>query len=199
MNSTLTNCICATNPDCRSSVAIYDIDYGWLANFSFITAYIVPGAIIGCFKTDFFLLSTLECFYSGSDCFPILLNYIKEAYFYNVYNPLWFDIHPLVFNSTLSRYPINTTMEVILKEIMIEQWNPSSSYDRFYESCAPSYCTYSYKAHTRTIVQVMVTLMSMMGGLIITLRLITPQLVGCIFRLLRLLVRTQQQQQQGKC
>jgi hypothetical protein len=195
MNSTLTNCICATNPDCRSSMAMYDIDYGLSANFSFSIAYIVPGTIIGCFKTDFLLLSTLECFYSGSDCFPILLSYIKEAYFYNVDYPLWFDIHPLVFDSTLSRYPINTTMEMILKEIMVEQWNPSSSYDRFYESCAPSYCTYSYKARTRTIVQVMIILTSMIGGLTITLRLITPQLVGYTFRLLRLSVRTQRQQQ----
>ncbi|CAF0999681.1 unnamed protein product [Adineta steineri] len=196
INSTLVNCICATNPNCKSAVAIYDINHIDSSHFDFNIAYVVPGSYVGCSVTESLLLSTLECFYSSSDCFVILMNYIQEMYLYNVENPLWFDVQPLNYDRMLSRYPPNTSISIIIKEMMIEQWNSSFSYKHFYESCAPSYCTYPRKVHTKTIIGVLITMIAMIGGLIISLRLITPQLIKFITSLLTMIIRRQQQQRQ---
>ncbi len=195
------NCICATNPRCKSPVAIYEIDRGMEVNFEFRVVYIVPGWIAGCSPIDSLLLSTLECFYSNSTCFPILMGYIQEAYIQNVEYPSWFDVHPLVHDPKLSQYPPNTSISKIVQNIMIEKWNPSILYEQFYESCAPSNCTYSQRIHINTGVGVVLTLVSMIGGLTVSLRLITPQLVKLIARLLLAITAKKQQRQQpeGNC
>ena len=195
-DTTSVNCICATNPHCQSPVAIYDVDIKINYDYDFKVAYIVPGLTEGCFFMDSLLLSTLECFYSDSDCLPIIIDYIQRAYFQYTEYPSWFDVRPLVYDSRLSRFAPNTSIAMIVKNIMVEQWNPSSSYNRYYESCAPSHCTYSHTIRTKTTVGVLITLVSMIGGLSVSLRLITPQLVKFLFFLLRLKDKRQQQQQQ---
>ncbi|CAF3511919.1 unnamed protein product [Adineta steineri] len=81
---------------------------------------------------------------------------------------------PLINDPTQSRFPPNTLVSTIFKEMMVEQWNESSSYKNFYESCAPIHCTYSEKIRTKTIAGIMLALMSVIGGLVVSLRLITP-------------------------
>ena len=201
ITSTLVNCICATNPNCQSSVAIYDIDHTW-SDYSFVfnITYIVPGSVAGCSSFDSLLLSTLQCFHSDSDCFSVLVSYIQKAYLNNAENPSWFDVHPLVYNPTSSRFPPNTTISMIVKDIMIEQWNSSFSYDRFYKVCAPSYCSYSEKIRMKSIVGMIVTLIAMTGSLTVSLRLVTSQLVKLVYRLIAIISkRRQQQQEQGNC
>jgi hypothetical protein len=200
INSTLVNCICATNPNCQSSVAIYDIDHSWSDyNFVFNIAYIVPGSIAGCSSFDSLLLSTLQCFHSDSDCFSVLMNYIQKTYLNNVEYPSWFDVNPLVYDPTLTRFPPNTSISMIVKDIMIERWNSSFSYDRFFERCAPSYCTYSERIRVKTIVGVILILISMIGSLTVSLRLITSQLVKYVYRLMEMIRKRQQEQQRGNC
>jgi hypothetical protein len=105
--------------------------------------YIVPGLVEGCSTIDSVLLSTLECFYSDSDCIKNITLYFIET-LPNPLELLWrFLPDPLIYNSTLSRFPPNTLISTIVKEIMIERWNPSVSYNRFYNSCAPTHCSYS--------------------------------------------------------
>jgi len=113
-------------------------------------------------------------------------------------NPSWFDVRPLVSNPQLTRFFPNTSMGDILKNIMIEKWNPSFSYKQFYEACAPSYCTYSQKIHTKTFFEVIIAMMSIIAGLTVSLRLITPYLVKFIFSVTKRR-QQQQQQQQGNC
>ncbi len=198
INSTLLNCICATDPHCRSSAPIYKIYYESDSAFGrpLSIVYIVPGLMAGCSAIDSLLISTLECFYSDSDCFQVLLNHIQEAYFNNVKYPVWFDVRPLIHDTISRRFPPNTSVATIVKNLMIEQWNASFSYNRFYESCAPSNCTYSERIRTNTVVGVIITLVSMVGGLIAALRLITPQLVKLVYRLLAMIKKRQQEQQQ---
>ena len=62
----------------------------------------------------------------------------------------------------------------MFKELMIEQWSPSISYQLFYESCAPTFCTHSQKVRTQDSVGVIITLISMIGGIALSLRNITP-------------------------
>jgi hypothetical protein len=195
VNSTSFACICATDIDCKISIGIYDIDDGWLTPPTFIHHYTAPGLFAGCSATDSVMLSTLECYYSDSDCLSILMNYTKQTYIFNVEHPLWFDVHPLIYDRKLSRFPPNTSILTIIKELMIERWNPSSSYDRFYKLCAPSYCTYSKRIRPK-IPDVIIKLVSMIGGLTFSLGLITPRLVQFILYLLTKFRKRQQQQQQ---
>ena len=72
----LTNpgCICATDPDCQQPLPFYE--YHWFySNIYVVPAYTAPGLVLGCSTVDSLLSSTLECFYSDSDCFSMLLYY----------------------------------------------------------------------------------------------------------------------------
>jgi hypothetical protein len=84
----------------------------------------------------------------------------------------------------------------ILKNIMIEKWNPSFSYKQFYEACAPSYCTYSQKIHTKTIFEVIIAMVSIIAGLTVSLRLITPYLVEFIVSVTKTIKRRQEEEEQ---
>jgi hypothetical protein len=121
---------------------------------------------------------------------------MKENYYQNIEYPSWFNARPLVYDPKLSQYPPNTPISMIVKEIMIEKWNPSYSYNRFYELCSPSYCTYSQRIRAKSIFGVILTLVSVIGGLTVALRLITPTLVKLILNFLTIIIRRRQQQQQ---
>ncbi|CAF4737194.1 unnamed protein product, partial [Rotaria sp. Silwood2] len=90
--------------------------------------YTVPNWIQGCSAIDHLLLSTLECFYSDSDCSRVLMIYIRKTFVGGITQPSWFDVRPLVYDPMLSRFPPKTSIKMIVKNIMIEQWNPSYSY-----------------------------------------------------------------------
>ena len=181
----MVNCICATDVLCQNPVAIYEINNILSPDFTFTPVYIVPGAIAGCSVIDSLLLSTLECYYSDSVCFSIILNYLKENYFKRTLLPSWFDPRPLTFDSKLSRYPPNTPVSVIVKNMLLERWNTSYSYELFYRACAPNYCSYSENTRSRTFFEVFVVLISTSGGLIISWQLITPYLVKLGFKVFR--------------
>jgi len=51
--------------------------------------YKIPGYVVGCSSFDSLLLSTLECF-------SIVLNYIETIYIWNVEDPQWFNVRPLI-------------------------------------------------------------------------------------------------------
>ncbi|CAF1447925.1 unnamed protein product [Rotaria sp. Silwood1] len=121
-----------------------------------------------------------------------------QSYFQNIEYPSWFDVHPLVYDPTLSRYPPNTSISMIVEEMMIEKWNPSYSYYQFYKLCAPTYCTYSQRIRTNTIIEVIIILVSMFRGLTVSLHLITPWFVKFMYYLfLKFIGERQQEQEQS--
>ncbi|CAF1434225.1 unnamed protein product [Adineta steineri] len=191
-------CICGTNPDCQTPSVI--IQKKGTSNEHYL-AYVVPGSIVSCYAIDSLLLSTLECLYTDGDCFSILMNYVKEAYLTNTNTSLWADVHPLVHDSTSSQYTPNTSVGMILKKLMIEQWNPISTYEKFYKLCAPIYCTYSQKIRKETILTLTIKMISMIAGLTVSLKLTTPLLVKIIFKLLSIIIKRhknrQEEQQRG--
>lgn len=207
-------CMCSTNPNCQRPSAILEVDI--TEDGSSIrrlnVSYIVDGSFVGCSNINSLLLSTFECLYSNSACFPILMNYVKQTYNWQVEYPPWFDVHPLVYNSTLTRFHPNSSMSMMVKEIMIEEWNPSYSYDSFYHSCLPTYCIYPQRIHTNNMIGIVLTLISMIGGLTLSLRLVTPYLVRFVITLISKLFKKheereeeeseqqqQQQEEEGSC
>jgi hypothetical protein len=189
MNFTSVDCICATDPHCQSSVTLYDV-YGTPNDNP--VRYVVPGLVMGCFTIDSLLLSTLEC-YSMDSCLSLQLQYINNSLQMFTSNIPWFNVHPLVYNSASSRFPPNTTLSTIVKEIMVEQWNSASSFSRYYEACAPSYCIYPSTIRTISFIGIVIKLVSMIGGLTVVLRLITPRLIDAVSFLLRAKNREQRQ------
>ena len=182
VNLSSINCICAKNASCQSPIAIYQVDYFWNSRRTSYIDYIVPGSVIGCSNFDSLLFSQLYCFYSDSDCYSILMSRIKDSYLYNVEESVWFDPQPLIYNQSSTRFPKNTSISLLINQIMIEQWNPSYSYETFYELCSPNYCTYSQYKRTNTIVSILIILLSLFGGLTISLKIITPWIIKSIYR-----------------
>ncbi|UJR34784.1 hypothetical protein I4U23_027565 [Adineta vaga] len=178
-NSSLGKCNCVINPHCKipafiqTARSIYNID-GWFQ---------------GCLAMDSLLFSTFQCLYKDSDCFPIVLSYLDNGDEYFLDFSSSFNLQPLVYDPTASRYPPNTSFSIIIEELMIEQWNPVLSYELFYKSCAPLYCSYSQKIRKTTFIGVIITLVSMLGGIVVSLRILTPYLVNLSLNFLKIFKR----------
>ncbi|CAF4151516.1 unnamed protein product, partial [Adineta steineri] len=176
------NCICAINPYCQKQSSLYN----WVTTSNntnvFIMTYAIPGSVDGCYALDSFLLSTLECFYSNSDCLSILLNYMNTSYNLIDTEIPWFSPEPLKYDPLSNRFHPNTSLSDITKEMMIEQWNYQASFNLYYKTCAPNYCTYSYTARTYNYIGVITKIISTIGGLIVALRFITPHVVNFIYQ-----------------
>ncbi|CAF1374256.1 unnamed protein product [Adineta ricciae] len=182
IDSTSIKCVCAINPNCIRPAIIVSpgIYYKVFDNLT----YNVPGWIRACQVIDSLLLSTLEWLYIDSVSFPFFmyaLGVMNKQYVSVIKSPL--DNKPIVYNSSMSRFPPNTSNSIIVKEIMVEQWNHSLSYQRFYETCAPMYCSYPKTIRKNSFIEVIITIMSMMGGIVASLRILTPPIVKLILRL----------------
>ena len=157
-----------------------------------IIPYLVPGAVAGCFVIDSLLFSTLECFHMNS-CLSMYYKQIDKTITMQSKNITWFYPKPLVYDEASSHFPLNDSLSVIVKEMMVEQWNSSYSFKHYYEVCAPSYCTYSDMTRTNSFIGVLIKLISTVAGLIAALRLITPQLVKMVLSLFKSRTRIQVQ------
>ncbi|CAF1200612.1 unnamed protein product [Adineta ricciae] len=178
-------CICAMNKHCHTSFALYDIKYINANEYNYTSVYTLPGMVRACFVIESVFLSTLECFYMNSSCFPLLMKYIREKYEQNALNPAWIDIQPLVYHEESSRFPPKMPISFVMKEMMIEKWNPTVFYENFYKTCAPIYCTYMITIRTMTITKILTLLIYTISGITSTLYLLTPLLVKSFFFLKR--------------
>ncbi|UJR19493.1 hypothetical protein I4U23_022622 [Adineta vaga] len=184
VNTQLSICVCATNPYCQRLGVISDANSIVDKDNISINNHNISGWIEGCSPFDSLLLSTLQCLYDDSDCFRFLLNYISKINTDSLtLSSSLYRIKPLIYDPTMSHYPPNTSISMTIKELMIEQWNPSSSYKQFYESCAPLSCSYSLSIHKQNFLGVIVILASMIGGIVVSLRILTPYLVKCVIKL----------------
>ncbi|CAF4002362.1 unnamed protein product, partial [Adineta steineri] len=187
------NCVCAINPYCQKQSGLYNPVITSNNTSVSIMTYAIPGSIDGCYALDSFLFSTLECFYSNSDCLSILLNYMNTSY--NVIDTEipWFSPEPLKYDSLSNHFLPNTSLSDIIREMMIEQWNYQASFNLYYKTCAPNYCTYSYTARTYNYIGVITKIISTIGGLIIALRFITPHMVNFIYQFFQTKIKTSKQ------
>jgi len=204
------NCYCSVDFDCETPSAIFDVDFSTddMQLNSRQVSYFIPGSIFGCSEIDSLLRSTLECFYSDSVCFQILRNYLQQLYAFNSVPdelslssyiiPKWFNAKPLVYNSKFTNFSRNSSIATIVTNLLVEEWNPSYSYNDFYQLCAPNYCSYQEKIHSNDSIGIVVILISMIGGLIISLRFIISHSVKLIIKLISIVTRKQKQEQHQK-
>ncbi|CAF1203961.1 unnamed protein product [Adineta steineri] len=133
--------------------------------------FVVPGLYDGCYIVEALLQSTLECFYSQT-CIPQLQSYYNSNSTMNT-RPL--DI------SSKSKYSVHSTVQHLLNQLMIEEWNANDKYENYYNKCQPIECSYSYKTRNG-IVYIITALLGLVGGLITVLKIVVPNLVKFIRR-----------------
>jgi hypothetical protein len=135
------------------------------------------GLVVGCWPINGLRMSTLECFFSSS-CINTILRYLY--YFtemdgsppinFTLPQVLPFTVNPL--NSSLpSRFAPNTTIGILLDALFIEQWTNTTSYENYYDACEPTLCRYEYVARNDAV-YVITSILSLYGGLIVSLRFI---------------------------
>ncbi|CAF1529656.1 unnamed protein product [Adineta ricciae] len=156
-------CSCATNPLCKHQLPLYGNS----------KVYNIPGIYQACLFLDTVLLSTSECFFS-QDCINMLKSFMKpESEIYKKLKSL---------NSSISsQYQSNTTMEDIVNNLFIEEWNPLYFYNQYYAQCQPSFCSYT-REEKLSFIDIITKLISIYGGLSLILKIFLPLLINTIRR-----------------
>ncbi|UJR34210.1 hypothetical protein I4U23_021616 [Adineta vaga] len=107
---------------------------------------VLQGMKIGCYPLESFLQTTFQCFYN-QQCIDSTKTF-----------------HAL--NYSTSRFHRNLTFESILQELMVENYSFELSYEKYFNQCLPSACTYSYIGK-RNLIDIITTLIGLYGGLTI--------------------------------
>ncbi|UJR06767.1 hypothetical protein I4U23_011054 [Adineta vaga] len=127
----------------------------------------VQGMIMDCLMVDAALASTLECYYNQT-CLSLL------------HQPLPLDIKPLS-NSSLIHFSTQSTVQMLLDELMIDQTISNIRFDLYYTQCNPAYCSYSY-THRFDILFMFTTIIGIFGGLSLVIKLLAPLIATVILR-----------------
>ncbi|CAF1397819.1 unnamed protein product [Rotaria sp. Silwood1] len=116
---------------------------------------------------------SFKCTQSSGDmmsgCYP--LESILQTKLYCFYNQTCIDSNgkfPALNISTLeySQFNLNSTIESILNNLMIEEFKSNLSYENYFNQCKPLSCSYSY-IETNDVIQTITSLISLYGGLFI--------------------------------
>jgi hypothetical protein len=129
----------------------------------------VPGFYIGCYVIEALLPSTLECFYSQY-CIDKLQSYLNAS---SRMNAIALDA------SLPSQYFENTTIQELVNNLMIEQWNLLMTYEKYYNECQPTQCTYTLETKNN-VIYIVTTLFGIAGGLTTVLKFILPRLIRLV-------------------
>ncbi|CAF4483551.1 unnamed protein product [Rotaria socialis] len=161
------NCSCAVSAVCSTPSALYN-------GLNFSVLFFVRGMRMGCYVLEALLQSSLECFYDPI-CFDSLKFYLSSTVFWN---------GTVMNGTTPSRFLTTSTVGDILDELMIEIWNWTLTFDKYFEQCRPIAC--SYTVTTRNdVIHIVTTLIGLVGGLLTGLKLILPNLVIAVYYVLR--------------
>lgn len=136
---------------------------------------ILPGLVVGCWPIHGLSMSTLECLYSAS-CINTIISYFdyytemdgSPPTNFTLPSVLSLNIDPLNSSMT-SRFNPNTTIDTLIYQLFIEQWENASSYENYYAACMPSECRYEY-SQQNGILYVITAILSLYGGLTVSLK-----------------------------
>ena len=124
---------------------------------------------MGCYIIESLLQSGLQCFYN-QDCIDELQSYLESS---TILNMTALDL------SLSVQFFENSTIEDLLDQLMVEEWNTSSMYDNYYNECQPKQCSYTLPTRNSAI-YIVTTIIGLVGGLITVLRVIVPRLVTIV-------------------
>ena len=153
---TYSGCICSRSSTCAQQANMYN-------GYSKTAIYVVPGLYTGCSVTEAILQSTLECFYNQT-----CLGHFRSYLFGNSS----IDVN-ILDRSSLVRFSVQSTVQELVNNLMLEQWDFSSSFDNYYRECHPEQCTYTEVIRNDAI-NIVTTLFGLVGGLSTILGVIIP-------------------------
>jgi hypothetical protein len=147
------NCSCGTSSMCGSQATFDGLE--------------IPGFRVGCYPLETLLQSTLECLYNVT-CIELLrLMYYQSNRTFSA------------LDSSLSSP--NATLQSIMENMFVNEWQTEISYEKYYMACAPLFCTYSYTERLNPAYIVTSTI-ALYGGLNVVFKILTPILVGLVYR-----------------
>lgn len=126
----------------------------------------IPGMMFDCLLLDAALASSLECFYDSQCLFLVQDHIPTETRLDPLRNP--------------SRFLRNTTIKLMLDELLIEEQNITIDYSKYYKQCSPKYCAYSY-SHRFDIPYIITIATTAFSGISMILRITIPTLVKVAF------------------
>ncbi|CAF1490320.1 unnamed protein product [Adineta ricciae] len=133
----------------------------------------LPGIYRGCYPIDMLFLSTMECFYNEPCMYHIKIPELQNFGYYTKFKPL-------EYNET-SRYGINETLETLIGNLFIENWNENYSYSSYYNQCSPAYCSHIIRQRLGFI-DILRRVIGFYGGLTIILKILVPSLIKLLRR-----------------
>ncbi|CAF0842602.1 unnamed protein product [Adineta steineri] len=169
------SCYCISDFNCKESSKIYNI-YGeatqLIGNSNSKILMRINGFKASCLPVNAILLSTLECFYNQT-CMNQLISFF----------PTTEKFLAMEF-SAQSRFTINSTVQMIVDKLMIEEWITNISYDKYFQQCAPNLCTYT-KNEKYGFTFILRKIISLLGGFTLVLGFFIQLIVKFIRRLPR--------------
>lgn len=169
------NCSCRNNQGCPHSASIINTHGDLLP---------IPGIIADCFVMDGTLASTLECYYNQS-CLSLV-----HSEFSSVIQPL--------SNALNKHFMINSTVEMLLNELMIDEIISNVQFDLFYAQCNPAYCSYSYNQRFDALF-IITTIIGIFGSISLAFKIIAPFIVTIVLKRKNKSTRHLDNPQQKKC
>ncbi|CAF1303056.1 unnamed protein product [Adineta steineri] len=170
-------CSCANDSSCKMNWGLFT------GNPAVIQVYTIPEFYYACQPVESLLQSTLKCFYDDQDCLSIIINFYNVSSFNNFTR--------LNSSSHASRFMRNSTIGSLLSEMFIESWSESTNYSSYFAQCQPSSCSYTI-SQRNSLLEILTTLVGLIGGLSVSLRILVPFLVmACIGVIQRLFSQRQ--------
>ena len=159
---TYSNCDCRYSSKCAEQAFIFMYPDPEIL-------FSIPDFYMGCYVIEALLQSSLRCFHNQS-CINGL-----EVY---LYPPAGTTLTAL--NSSMqSRYSVSSTIESMINNLMIEEWNATIRYTKYYDACRPDKC--SYRSDGRNdLIYIIIILIVIVGGLTTVLKFVVPWLVKLI-------------------
>ena len=161
-------CLCHRGDSCRTPMGLYLYDdVGSLGFYSldmYLPSETYAGIIFDCLPSAMVFSSTLECFHDRTCIDRILATYSDSI---NI---------SIMIEDLNSRYPSDMALKEVIERLFIEEILTTTSYSAYYNACAPISCTYSY-ARRFDQFYIITTLIGLVGGLNISLRLVSKYVV----------------------
>ncbi|CAF1393944.1 unnamed protein product [Adineta ricciae] len=125
---------------------------------------VVSGFQTGCYMLNALMNSTLEAFY----------------------NQTFID---MLTNSSINLKTLNTsnsnwTIKRLLDKMFVQSWLNQTSYDKYFQSCAPELCSYIKMQHY-SVLDILILMISLFQGLPKTLRVFVPIFINRIWPIIR--------------
>ena len=134
----------------------------------------IAGFYMGCYAIEALLQSNLEYFYDRT-CIDTLESFLRSSSSFTT---------EALDSSLPSEYQSNSTINDLLSQLMIEQWNLSVMYEGYYDKCQPAKCVYTYETRNDAI-HIVTTLFGLIGGLLTVMKIMIPLSVKLIFYCIR--------------